>query len=124
MRSKASIRLLAFSRAGVDLETIVTDGDGKPLLDQLLALPTQQLSPAKSVAVRALVFRSPKDATKVLGKVVLPAGREFILVFLPLPAGGATIYQINAAPTWPKMLANALTNANLTRKSSRSSQHC
>lgn len=94
--TKASIRLLAFSRAGEDLEAVVTDGEGKPLLDQPLALPTEQLSSAKSVTVRSLVFRSPKDATKVLGKVVLPAGDEFILVFLPLPAGGTAVYQINA----------------------------
>ncbi|MBN8460035.1 MAG: hypothetical protein J0M04_19585 [Verrucomicrobia bacterium] len=97
--TKVGIRLLAFSRVGDDLETLVADASGKPLDGQPLALPTEQLSPLRRVPQASLVFRSPKTPEKILGKVSLPAGADqFVLVFLPAAPGGSGIYQIHAVP--------------------------
>jgi len=97
--SPASIRLLAFSRVGEPLEVAVAGPDGKPFAKEPLALPTQQLSPARTVPSRTLVFTAPKDLKTVLGKVTLPATeREFILVFLPAAKDSAQPYQVQAIP--------------------------
>ncbi len=94
----ASIRLLAFSRVGDVREVKAFGPDGKPLHDKPLALPTEQLSPAQTVASRTLVFQAASAATAV-GKVELPAtGKDFILVFLPEPAGAAQLYRVDAVP--------------------------
>ena len=54
----ASIRLLAFSRAGDVREVMVAGADGKLLHDKPLALPTEQLSPPLTVGSRSLVFQA------------------------------------------------------------------
>lgn len=96
---KVGIRLLAFSRVGGDLDALVADATGKPLDDQPLALPTEQLSPLRKVPQASLTFRSPKAPEKILGKVSLPSGADqFILVFLPAAPGGSEIYQVHAVP--------------------------
>lgn len=93
----ASIRLLAFSRVGAEMEVNITGPDGTELAKQPLALPTQQLSPTQTVPSRTLRFVSSKDPAKILGKVQLPAsGHEFVLVFLPNTAGAAESYKIDA----------------------------
>jgi len=95
----ASIRLLAFSRVGEPLEVAVAGTDGKPFAKEPIALPTQQLSPSRTVPSRTLVFTAPADAGKVLGKVTLPASeREFILIFLPAPKSSPLPYQVQAVP--------------------------
>lgn len=97
--SPASIRLLAFSRVGEPLEVVVAGPDGKPFAKEPLALPTQQLSPARTVPSRTLMFTAPTDAKTVLGKVTLPAtAREFVLIFLPAAKDSALPYQVQALP--------------------------
>jgi hypothetical protein len=95
----ASIRLLAFSRVGEHLEVAVAGPDGKPFAKEPLTLPTQQLSPARTVPSRALAFTAPADPKTVLGKVTLPAAeREFVLIFLPAAKDSALPYQVQAIP--------------------------
>ena len=95
----ATIRLLAFSRAGDAREVMVAGADGKLLGDKPLALPTEQLSPPLSVTVRTLVFQAPGTTPTQLGKVELPAtGKDFILVFFPDPKGGAHSYKVDPVP--------------------------
>ena len=95
----ATIRLLAFSRVGPELEVAVAGPDAKPLGKDLLTLPTQQLSPPRLVALRSLVFTAPAKPDKILCKVTLPAsGNEFILIFLPAAKDAATPYQVNVVP--------------------------
>ena len=97
--SPASIRLFAFSRVGEPLEVAVAGPDGKPFGKEPLALPTQQLSPTRTVPSRTLVFTAPADAKTVLGKVTLPATeREFLLIFLPAAKDSALPYQVRALP--------------------------
>ena len=93
----AAIRLLAFSRAGEDMEMMVTDKDGLALVKEPLALPTQQFSPVAKVPGRTLFFRNKAQEPKLLASVVLPAtGREFVLVFFPQPATAALPYKVQA----------------------------
>jgi hypothetical protein len=95
--STAKIRLLAFARAGDDMETRIVDPDGNPMAKDPVALPTQQLSAVESVPGRKLVFTSKTDVKRILGKVNLPAeGGEFVLVFLPAPSGSPALYHVDA----------------------------
>jgi hypothetical protein len=108
----ASIRLLAFSRAGDVREVMVAGADGKLLHDKPLALPTEQLSPPLTVSSRSLVFQAgttPPAAGEAiagaaspaaaLAKVQLPAtGRDFILIFLPDAKATAPSYKIDPVP--------------------------
>ena len=96
---RAKVRLLAFERVGEETEALVTDGEGKPLADKPMPLPTSQLSAAREFGRRGLVFRSPENQAKVLGKVELPAGeKEVFLVFLPAPAGAPESYKVHVVP--------------------------
>lgn len=95
----ASIRLLAFSRAGDVREVTVAGTDGKPLHDQPLSLPTEQLSPAVAVGTRSLVFQAPGAAPSTLAKVDLPAtGKDFILIFFPDAKASAPSYKVDPVP--------------------------
>ena len=108
----ASIRLLAFSRAGDAREVMVAGPDGKLLHDKPLALPTEQLSPPLTVNSRSLVFQAggaPAPAaeptagavaqTPALAKVELPAvGKDFILIFLPDAKSSTPSYKVDPVP--------------------------
>lgn len=93
----AKIRLLAFTRAGEDMETRIVDPEGNAMAKDPVALPTQQLSASTPVSGRKLVFTASTDAKRILGKVNLPAeGSEFVLIFLPSPDGSPTLYHVDA----------------------------
>jgi hypothetical protein len=103
----ASIRLLAFSRAGDAREVMVAGPDGKLLHDKPLALPTEQLSPPLTVSSRSLVFQAGAAAatpdatasTPALAKVELPAsGKDFILIFLPDAKSSTPSYKVDPVP--------------------------
>lgn len=102
------IRLLAFSRVGAAHEVRLTDSDGKPLGNDTLELPTQQLSKPREVASRSLFFLDPeakvesvgadsKAPVGALGRVNLPTGNEeFLVIFLPNKPGAEYPYQVQA----------------------------
>lgn len=95
----ASIRLIAFSRVGDDMEVNITGADGSLLSKTPVSLPTQQLSPVESVSTRSLIFTSKADPKKILGKVELPTtGGEYVLIFLPAGKGAAAPYHIDPVP--------------------------
>lgn len=101
-----TVRLLAFSRVGTAHEVLLAGADGKPLGDDPLELPTQQLSKARDVTSPSLLFfdaaakvegAPPKAQGALLGKVDLPDGeKELILIFLPNKQGAEHPYRVHA----------------------------
>ncbi|HEX7260696.1 MAG TPA: hypothetical protein VF258_02685 [Luteolibacter sp.] len=103
----ASIQMIAFAYNGSERKVTIADVKGTLMLDKPVELPINQCSTAISVTSRDLVFTLTNEGDKELavGKersvksvsLALPrTGRDFILVFLPLPADQSASYRVHA----------------------------
>ncbi|BCU78056.1 hypothetical protein [Luteolibacter sp. LG18] len=97
----ASIQMLAFSYSGPERSVLVADPKGVAQTKEPVALPTNQCSPLLRVTSRNLVITPVMEGQGGKqgkpAKVTLPeGGREFVLVFLPIPDDQGGGYRIQA----------------------------
>jgi len=120
---QASIQMIAFAYSGPERGVTITDGKGVPLVPKPVKLPTNQCSQVMQVASRDLQFTlvengeiggqpapggdkgapaagSAAKPDQPKGRAIpvsLPgAGKDFVLVFLPLPPDKGGGYRIHA----------------------------
>ncbi len=97
----ASIQMIAFAYNGSGTELNITNKQGAVITKKPITLPIHQCSAPLSVSSRDLVFTfvqdgEKKDAAKSIPLSLPATGRDFILVFLPLPAGQEPHYRVHA----------------------------
>lgn len=97
----ANIQMIAFAYHGDETELQIANAQGGLITEKPVSLPINNCSAPLSVPSRDLLFTFVQDAgSKEAAKPIslnLPAtGRDFILVFLPMPVGQGAHYRVHA----------------------------